>query len=57
MKKFTYLILFLFLVNISFAQSQLDTAVNFSVKDIHGNTIELFPMLDEGKPGQCSIYC
>ncbi|MBE9483816.1 MAG: redoxin domain-containing protein [Bacteroidetes bacterium] len=49
MKKFSYLILFLFLVNISFAQTQLDTAVNFSVKDIHGNTIELFPMLDEGK--------
>ena len=49
MKKITFLILLLFAFNVSFGQTQLDTAVNFSVKDIHGNNIELFPILDEDK--------
>lgn len=31
------------------AQTLLDTAVNFSVKDVHGNTIELFTYLDDDK--------
>jgi hypothetical protein len=31
------------------AQTLLDTALNFSVKDTYGNTIELFEILDEGK--------
>ncbi|NQT76820.1 MAG: T9SS type A sorting domain-containing protein [Bacteroidetes bacterium] len=49
MKKFTYLFAFFFVFNITFAQTQLDTAVNFSVKDIYGNTLQLFPLLDDGK--------
>lgn len=31
------------------AQTLLDTAVNFSVKDVYGNTIELFTYLDDDK--------
>ncbi len=31
------------------AQTTLDTAVNFIVKDTYGNNIELFDILDEGK--------
>jgi thiol-disulfide isomerase/thioredoxin len=66
MKKFTYLITFFFVFNITFAQTQLDTAVNFSVKDIYGNTLQLFPLLDDGKIvvidffstscGPCALY-
>lgn len=66
MKKFTYLILFLFTVQLSFGQTPLETAVDFSVKDIHGNNIHLFPLLDEGKLvvvdffstscGPCALY-
>lgn len=66
MKKFTYLIIFLFTIQISSAQTPLETAVDFNVKDIHGNTISLFPLLDEGKLvvidffstscGPCALY-
>jgi len=49
MKKLTLLLIILFAIKVSFGQTQLDTALNFSVKDIHGNTIELFEILDEGK--------
>lgn len=48
------------------AQTTLDTAVNFTVKDTQGNNIELFSILDEGKIvvidffstawGSCQIY-
>jgi hypothetical protein len=31
------------------AQTTLDTAVNFTVKDTYGNTFELFDILDQGK--------
>ena len=31
------------------AQTTLDTAVNFSVKDVMGNTHELFDILEEDK--------
>ena len=31
------------------AQTTLDTALNFSVKDTYGNTINLFDVLDEQK--------
>lgn len=31
------------------AQTTLDTAVNFTVKDTYGNNITLFDILDEGK--------
>jgi thiol-disulfide isomerase/thioredoxin len=66
MKKFTYLLAFLFLVKIAAAQVPIDTAINFSVKDIDGTKIELFSILDEGKLvvidffstscGPCGIY-
>lgn len=38
------------------AQTTLDTALNFSVKDTHGNTIELFEILDEGKIAVIDFY-
>ncbi|MEN8224451.1 MAG: T9SS type A sorting domain-containing protein [Bacteroidota bacterium] len=66
MKKFIYLLIFLFSFNISFGQVLIDTALNFSVKDIYGNNIELFSILDEGKLvainffstscGPCGLY-
>ncbi len=66
MRKFTYIILLLFTFHVSFGQTSLDTALNFSVKDIHGVNIELFPILDEGKLvvidffsttcGPCALY-
>ena len=34
---------------LTFYQTLLDTAVNFTVKDTYGNTIELFEILNEGK--------
>lgn len=43
---FTVMLLFSFTLN---AQTLLDTALNFSVKDPYGNTIELFDILDEDK--------
>ena len=38
----------LFALSIS-AQTMLDTALNFSVKDTYGEIYELYPILDEGK--------
>lgn len=65
MKKFTYVIAFLLSINLV-GQVPIDTAINFSVKDIHGTNIELFSMLDEGKLvvidffstscGPCGLY-
>ena len=49
MKKLLLSIVFaLFLINLH-AQTTLDTAVNFSVKDVHGNSIELFEILNNGQ--------
>jgi len=48
MRKLTVISFLLITFISSSAQTQLDTALNFSVKDIHGNTIELFPILDGG---------
>ncbi len=31
------------------AQTLLDTAVNFTVKDVAGNTLNLYDILNEGK--------
>jgi thiol-disulfide isomerase/thioredoxin len=52
--------------NTIFAQTPLDTAVNFSVKDVNGNIHRLYDYLDEGKIvlldffttacGSCQIY-
>lgn len=49
MKKLLFLVLgSLFALSIS-AQTMLDTAINFSVKDTYGEIYELYPILDEGK--------
>jgi len=49
MKKYLLHIIFIFLISTSQAQTTLDTAVNFSAKDVYGNLHELFDILDEGK--------
>jgi len=49
MKKNILILLFAFAIFQGNTQTTLDTAVNFSVKDIEGNTIKLFDILDEGK--------
>jgi thiol-disulfide isomerase/thioredoxin len=50
MKRFGALcLLILTLAKVSPAQTSLDTAVNFNVKDINGVTHQLFDYLDEGK--------
>ncbi|MEZ5197165.1 MAG: hypothetical protein R2764_12390 [Bacteroidales bacterium] len=49
MRKTLYFLLFvLFGVSLQ-AQTLLDTAQNFTVKDPYGNTLHLFDILDEGK--------
>lgn len=58
--------LILYAATTAHAQTTLDTAVNFSVKDTYGNTIELFPILDQNKfvvidffstaCGACQLY-
>ncbi|MCB0806068.1 MAG: hypothetical protein KDC05_09745 [Bacteroidales bacterium] len=49
MRKFlSVLILSVFSMTLG-AQTILDTAVNFSVKDVHGNNFELFSILDQNK--------
>ena len=49
MKRITLLLVLFVTTHWAMSQCMIDTAVNFSVKDIHGNNIELFPILDEGK--------
>jgi len=49
MKKLTFLIVLFVSFYLASGQTQLDTALNFSVKDIYGNNIELFEILDEDK--------
>lgn len=50
MKKFYFLPLcLLFLINSSFAQTPLTEAVDFEVTTVHGEAINLFELLDEGK--------
>ncbi|MCD4788644.1 MAG: redoxin domain-containing protein [Bacteroidales bacterium] len=49
MKKLLICILPLFVIISVKSQTTLDTAVNFSVKDVNGNTLNLFNILDEGK--------
>lgn len=49
MKKYLLHTLFTLIMGASQAQTTLDTAVNFAAKDIYGNTIELFDILDEGQ--------
>ena len=66
MKVLLSTLIILIIFQFSRAQVPIDTAIDFSVKDIYGNTIELFPLLDEGKLvvinffstscGPCGLY-
>lgn len=47
MKKITLLVVFLFYLVLVYAQTPLTEAVNFHVKTIDGETIWLFPLLDD----------
>ena len=47
-KLYTILLLSLSLVNLN-AQTNLTTAVDFTVTDVHGETHNLFSLLNEGK--------
>ncbi|MCD4729404.1 MAG: peroxiredoxin family protein [Bacteroidales bacterium] len=49
MKKLLFAILGSFIVMSVNAQTLLDTALNFTVKDTYGNTLMLYDILDEGK--------
>ena len=49
MKKLLFAILGFFMVLSVNAQTLLDTALNFTVKDTYGNTLMLYDILDEGK--------
>jgi hypothetical protein len=48
MKKLLPVLLLSFIFSFGQAQTTLTTATDFSVKDIDGNTIHLFDILDEG---------
>lgn len=66
MKKLLPIVVFIFTISFSGAQTTLTTATDFSVKDIDGNTIHLFELLDAGyfvcidffstSCGPCSYY-
>ncbi len=56
MKKNLLFVLFMFAIYQGNAQTTLDTAVNFSVKDVNGNTHKLFDMLNEGKIVMIDFY-
>ena len=49
MKKLLFAIIGSFISLSINAQTLLDTALNFSVKDTYGNTLILYDILDEGK--------
>ena len=49
MKKLLFAIFSSFIVLSANAQTLLDTAINFTVKDTYGNTLVLYDILDEGK--------
>ncbi len=55
-KKVLYTTILIFLAGSLSAQTTLDTAVNFSVKDTDGNIIELFEILDEDKIAVIDFY-
>ncbi|MBN2175331.1 MAG: redoxin domain-containing protein [Bacteroidales bacterium] len=48
MKKLLPFIIFVFVFSLSKAQTMLDTAINFTVKDVNGNTIKLYDILNAG---------
>ncbi|MBN1340888.1 MAG: redoxin domain-containing protein [Bacteroidales bacterium] len=49
MKKIVLILLVQLSLTFSFSQTTLDTAVNFTVKDIHGQMLTLFDILDNDK--------
>jgi hypothetical protein len=49
MKKTIFVLTAFFLSILLYGQTLLDTAVNFTVKDVYGNTFKLFDILDEDK--------
>ena len=49
MKKFLFFVVLVFFGMGLTAQTTLDTAQNFTVKDTYGNNIILFDILDQGK--------
>lgn len=49
MKRLIFTVLSSFFVLSISAQTLLDTAINFTVKDTYGNNLDLFEILDEGK--------
>lgn len=49
MRKLVFICSFSLVSILSIAQTTLDTALNFLVKDPYGNTVQLFDILDEGK--------
>lgn len=49
MKKLLFVMVGLLITFTINAQTLLDTAVNFTVKDSYGNTLILYDILDEGK--------
>ena len=49
MKKIFLIVAMFFTVTIGFSQTQLTTAVDFTVTDVNGVDQNLFSILDEGK--------
>lgn len=49
MRKLLFAIAGFFMVFALNAQTLLDTALNFTVKDTYGNTLDLYDILDEDK--------
>ncbi len=49
MQKLLFTLISSFIVFSINAQTLLDTAINFTVKDTYGNTLQLYDILDEGK--------
>ncbi len=49
MKKNFLIVIFMFLMSLGYAQTPLETAVDFNVKDLNGNKIQLFNLLDNNK--------
>ncbi len=49
MKKLATILFLGFFTMTLFAQTTLDTAINFTVKDVEGHTFNLYDKLDENK--------
>lgn len=56
MRKLLFVLISSFMLVSVSAQTLLDTAINFSVKDPYGNTLELYDILDEGKMVVIDFY-